>query len=294
MHKRRMDMEKIGIITDSACDLRANQYNPDLVKIIPLKIIFSDGEFKDGVTISADETYRRMDTEFPKTSLPEGSDMQTALEYFKTNGFTHVVGIFISSGLSGTFNAFQTFAGEFGEGLTIEAIDSKTLSMGEGVLVQLAERLIGEGASFALLVEQIRAKMKRVHVYFVLDTLEYLIKGGRIGKVSGTIGQLLNIKPVIHVNGEGIYHSVDKARGKRQALQKMLSLIKDSYLAKNPCNVYVMHGGTPKEGEEVLAMVRQLDGVKTSYTDQITPSLSVHTGKGLIGLIIEESDGPLL
>lgn len=287
-------MEKIGIITDSACDLRQNQYNPDLVKVLPLKIIFSDGEFKDGVTISAEETYRRMDTEFPKTSLPEGSDMESALRYFKDNGFTHVVGIFISSGLSGTFNAFQTFAGEYGEGLTIEAIDSKTLSMGEGILVQLAERMIGEGASFEKVLDAIRAKMKRIHVYFVLDTLEYLIKGGRIGKVSGTIGQLLNIKPIIHVNEVGIYHSVDKARGKRQALQKMLTLLKDEYLAKAPCNVYVMHGGTPKEGEEVLTMVRELKGVKTSYTDQITPSLSVHTGKGLIGLIIEETDGSIL
>lgn len=281
-------MEKIGIITDSASDLRPGQYDPDLVRIIPLKIIFSDGEFKDGVTISAEETYRRMDTEYPKTSLPEGSDMDAALQYFKDNGFTHVLGIFISSGLSGTFNAFQNFAQDHSDALTIESIDTKTLSRGEGIMVQLAERLVKDGVPFAEILPQIRAKREKIQVYFVLDTLEFLIKGGRIGKVSGTIGQLLNVKPVIHVNDEGIYHSIDKARGKKQALQKMVAILDRDHLSKGDCNVYIMHGGSPTEGEEVLAQVRKFPKVKDSFTDQLTPSLSVHTGKGLIGMIIEE------
>lgn len=281
-------MEKIGIITDSACDLRPHQYDPALVRILPLKIAFSDGEYKDGVTISAEETYRRMDTEVPKTSLPEGSDMDAALNYFIDNGFTHIIGIFISSGLSGTFNAFQQFQEDFKDRLVIESIDTKTLSMGEGIMIRMAEQMIRDGASFDEIVRQVRAKREKIEVYFVLDTLEYLIKGGRIGKVSGTIGQLLNIRPVIHVNEVGIYHTVDKARGKKQALQKMLGILESQHLKENGANVYVMHGGVPAEGEEVLAQVRKLAGIKESYSDQLTPSLSVHTGKGLIGLIIEE------
>lgn len=281
-------MEKIGIITDSACDLRKGQYNDQIVKILPLKIAFSDGEYKDGVTISAEETYRRMDDEVPKTSLPDGSDMQAALDYFTDNGFTHVIGIFLSAGLSGTGNAFRQFARDFENRLNIECIDSLSLSLGEGILVKLADRLVQEGAVFQSVVEQVKAKIKKINVYFVLDTLEYLIKGGRIGKVSGTIGQLLNIMPVIHINDEGIYHSVDKARGKAQALKKMLRILENEHLSKTECNVYSMHGGSPLEGEKMLEAVRQLKGVKDSYTDQITPSLGVHTGKGLIGLIIEE------
>lgn len=281
-------MEKIGIITDSASDLRKGQYNDEIVKILPLKILFKDGEYKDGVTISAEETYRRMDQEVPKTSLPDGSDMQAALEYFRDNGFTHIIGIFIAAGLSGTGNAFRQFARDFEGDLSIECIDSLSLSLGEGILVKLADRLVQEGAAFRDIVEQVRARIKKINVYFVLDTLEYLIKGGRIGKVSGTIGQLLNILPVIHINDEGVYHSVDKARGKAQALKKMLRILETEHLAKSECNVYPMHGGSPAEGEKMLEAVRKLKGVKDSYTDQITPSLGVHTGKGLIGLIIEE------
>ncbi len=281
-------MEKIGIITDSPCDLVAGDYNPDLVKIIPLKILFSDGEYKDGVTITPEETYHRMDVEIPKTSLPDGSDMQNALQYFKDNNFTHVVGIFIASNLSGTFNAFQHFADEFKDSLNIVSVDSNSLSLAEGLLVQLAEKLISEGKAFSEIIDRVRAKMKTINVYFVLDTLEYLIKGGRIGKVSGTIGQLLNIKPVIHIGEDGVYHSADKARGKRQAVAKLLTILKNDYLARTECNVYTMQGGAPEEGAELLETVKNLPGVKLARLAQITPSLGVHTGKGLLGLIIEE------
>lgn len=282
-------MEKIGIITDSAFDLRPGQYDDSIVKVLPLKIAFSDGEYKDGVTISAEETYRRMDEEIPKTSLPDGSDMQAALEYFTDHGFTHIVGIFISAGLSGTGNAFRQFSEDYQDRLTIENIDSLSLSLGEGILVQLAEKLIKEGKAFTDVIDAVKAAIKKINVYFVLDTLEYLIKGGRIGKVSGTIGQLLNLKPVIHINDEGIYHSVDKGRGKAQAMKKMLKIIEEEYLTRGECNVYVLHGGSPAEGQKMLEQVQQLKGVRDSYTDQITPSLGVHTGKGLIGVIIEEA-----
>lgn len=281
-------MEKIGIITDSACDLHAGEYDPALVKVIPLKIAFSDGEYKDGVTISAEETYRRMDVETPKTSLPDGSDMENALQYFKDNGFTHVMAIFLASSLSGTYNAFQHFAEEFKDSLIIESIDSNSLSLAEGLLVQLAEKLISEDKSFSAITEQVKAKMKTINVYFVLDTLEYLIKGGRIGKVSGTIGQLLNIKPVIHIGEDGVYHTADKARGKRQSIVKMLAILKNKYLDRTECNVYVVHGGSPIEGNELLETVKAMPGVKETHLIQITPSLGVHTGKGLLGLIIEE------
>ena len=279
-------MEKIGIITDSACDLRAGEYNPDLVKVIPLKIAFSDGEFKDGVTISAEETYHRMDVETPKTSLPDGSDMENALQYFKDNGFTHVIAIFLASSLSGTYNAFQHFAEEFKDSLIIESVDSNSLSLAEGLLVQLAQKLIGEGKSFDFVTEQVIAKMKTINVYFVLDTLEYLIKGGRIGKVSGTIGQLLNIKPVIHIGEDGVYHTADKARGKRQSIVKMLAILKTKYLDRTPCNVHVAHGGSPIEGAELLETVKAMPGVKYAQLAQITPSLGVHTGKGLLGWVL--------
>ncbi len=279
-------MKKIGIITDSACDLNKEEY-AEFTRFLPLKILFADGEYKDGVTISADETYARMATETPKTSLPDGEDMVRSLDELKAMGCTDVIAIFISSGLSGTYNAFLNHAKDYSD-LNIISIDTKNLSMGEGIVVLYAQELVREGLSVDEIVERIQTKLKSINTYFVLDTLEYLIKGGRIGKVSGTFGQLLNIKPIIHVGEDGIYHTVEKARGKKQSVAKAIEIIKTKYLSKGICNVYVMHGGTLAEAKENLEVIKELKGVAKSEIRQITPSLAVHTGPGLVGFIIEE------
>lgn len=280
-------MEKIGIITDSAADLLKGEYDPSLLKIVPLKIAFSNGEYKDGVTISPEETYRRMDEEIPKTSLPDGQDMLDAIDYFKENGFTHIIGLFISSGLSGTYNAFRNVCHDV-KGIVIEAIDTKELSMAQGVNVLRSLNMIKEGKSFDEIVKEAKDFKNKINTYFVLDTLEYLIKGGRIGKVSGTIGQLLNIKPIIHVNEEGIYHTIEKSRGKKQSIIKLIEYIKKHHLDLKACNVHIVHGGVIKEGEEVKKQLEAIKTINSITIRQLTPSLSVHTGKGLIGLIVEE------
>lgn len=283
-------MEKIGIITDSACDLLPQHYDGELVKTLPFQVVFPEQTYKDGVDIDAEETYRRMVArDIPTTSLPDGQDMHDALTYFKDNGFTHIIGIFISTNLSGTYNAFNNIAEEFRDDLIIETIDTKTLTVGEGIMVMLAEKLIKAGHSFRDIVSQVRARRAKINVYFVVDTLEYLIKGGRIGRVSGTIGQLLHIKPIIHVNDDGIYHSVDKVRGKRQALQKIFSIVRDRHILQaDACRVYVMHGGNPKECNEVKSLFEALPNVEVPYSGQISPALGVHTGPGLIGVVVEE------
>lgn len=279
-------MRKIGVITDSACDLDRSEF-AEFTRVLPLKILFSDGEYKDGVTITPDETYARMATEIPKTSLPDGEDIVRSLDELKAMGCTDVIAVMISSGLSGTYNAFVNIANDYHD-LNIVAIDTKNLSMAEGALVLYTQELVKEGLNLDEILEKIEARRKEIQTYFVLDTLEYLIKGGRIGKVSGTIGQLLNIKPIIHVNTDGIYHSVDKARGKKQAVAKLIGILKEQYLSQDDYNVFVMHGGTLSEAKEMEEAVKNLKGVNSTKIRQITPSLAVHTGPGLVGLIIEK------
>ncbi len=279
-------MRKIGVITDSACDLDRSEF-AEFTRVLPLKILFSDGEYKDGVTITPDETYARMATEIPKTSLPDGEDIVRSLDELKAMGCTDVIAVMISSGLSGTYNAFVNIANDYHD-LNIVAIDTKNLSMAEGALVLYTQELVKEGLNLDEILEKIEVRRKEIQTYFVLDTLEYLIKGGRIGKVSGTIGQLLNIKPIIHVNTDGIYHSVDKARGKKQAVAKLIGILKEQYLSQDDYNVFVMHGGTLSEAKEMEEAVKNIKGVNSTKIRQITPSLAVHTGPGLVGLMIEK------
>ena len=117
--------------------------------------------------------------------------------------------------------------------------------------------------------------------------MEYLKKGGRIGRVSGTIGELLNLKPVILVDDDGIYTTVAKVRGRKQSLSKLTKIIED-YLSKGKCNIWIMHGDALEEGKEFFESIKQLDNVNEIHFSCIGPALGVHTGPGLIGVFIYE------
>lgn len=287
-------MEKIGIITDSASDLNVDQINKKLVKILPFQVIFKEGSFEDGLTITPQETYERMvKGDIPTTSLPQGKFITEALDYFKDNGFTHVIGIFISSKLSGCFNSFNNFARDYEEELTILSIDSKNLSAAEGNLVLLAQKLIGDHVSFQEIGQRLTEYNKHQHTYFVLDTLDYLVKGGRVGKVMGTLGQMLHIIPLIHVHEDGFFHNIAKTRGKKSTIIKLLELIKREYLAKGPIRINIVNGGVPEEAELFESQLKKLPGVSIAWGGQISPALGTHTGPGLLGCIIDCNENPL-
>lgn len=280
-------MEKVGIITDSASDINFLEYNKEYIKVVPMKIIYTDGEFRDGVDITPDEVYSRLSQEIPKTSLPSGEDISNAFEYFRENGFTDVIGVNISSNLSGTSKQFENISLEF-EDIKYHQFDTKDLTLSEGLMARFAGELAAKGTQVSELLEKLTQYRSKLNTYFILDTLEYLIKGGRIGKVSGTIGQLLNLKPIIHVGEDGVYHTIDKGRGKSQGKQKLITMLKNM-VEDTKYNIYVMHGGAAQEGKEFFEAIRSLNlpNIVSLTFGQITPSLGVHTGMGLIGFITE-------
>ena len=122
---------------------------------------------------------------------------------------------------------------------------------------------------------------------FIVDTLEYLKKGGRIGKVAGTIGELLNLKPLITVGDDGVYHTYAKIRGKKQAISKLKEIAK-GYLTNEKCNLWVMDGGAQEEGDALFEAVKDFDNINEIHRGIIGSSLGIHTGPGLIGFVIEE------
>ncbi|MFW6287755.1 MAG: DegV family protein, partial [bacterium] len=128
---------KIALITDSTCDLPREVLENLGIKVWPLKIIYKDGEYQDRVNIELKEIYQRFDKEIPSTSMPSPAEMQTTFQELKDEGFTHVIVILISSGLSGTYNVCKMASDNF-DGLEIEVIDSKLLSLGLGRLVLYA------------------------------------------------------------------------------------------------------------------------------------------------------------
>lgn len=281
-------MEKIALITDSACDIDMETLKENNIYLLPFRIIYKNEEFMDRVEISPQEVYNRLNTEIPSTSLPNIQLIEDTLTEIEDKGYTHVIAIMISSGLSGTYNSMRLMC-ENHPKLTCEIFDSKTLTMGEGSLVLSVAEMIKKEVSFNEITEALPNLRNKVHVYFTLETLEYLRKGGRIGKVAGTIGDLLNIKPIIHVGDDGIYHSHAKARGKNQAMSKLLSILKD-YLGRVKCSVWILNGDAQEEGRKFIENIKGLNNIVNLFSGDIGPALGVHTGPGLIGLIIKEEE----
>lgn len=286
MKNIKLSEEKIAIITDSISDINKEVVDKYNIRVIPLKIIYGDKEYLDGVTITPEEVYSRMPQEVPTTSLPSPDMVDNIFSELEKEGYTHVISICVSSCLSGTYNMIKMISKQH-INLKSYVFDSKSISAGEGCIVKKCAELIKEGKSFDYIVNLLPEIRKKSHVFYVLDTLEYLKKGGRIGKVSGTLGELLKIKPIISVDDEGKYYTYAKIRSKRQAINKMIDIAHE-ILKRSKCEVYVLNGGAKEECEALTNKILNLPNIKEIFTGPISPSAGVHTGPGLLGVILLE------
>lgn len=282
--------EKIAIVTDSTSDLTKEDLEKYGISSIPLKVIYSDQQYHDRVDITPAEVYDSFEKEIPTTSMPSPQEIMDVYNQLKSEGYTHIISIHISSGLSATYSNCMMVAGQI-EGIEVEVIDSKMLSKGLGRLVLYANSLVENGdLSFAEIVEKVEAKKEKIEVFFVVETLKYLKKGGRIGKVSGTIAEFLNIKPIIAIDDEGEYFTFDKVRGRKRSLKKMYSIIEEKIQAGKEYVVDVMNAAAEDEARTLLDKFKELKEVKETYFSEISPVMVVHTGPGLIGVVLTELD----
>ncbi|GAA0086027.1 DegV family protein [Clostridium sp. CTA-7] len=279
-------MQKIALLVDSACDLSLEILKEKNIKLLPLKIIYSDKEYIDKIDISADEIYNNLEKEVPKTSLPSADNTEEILVSLENEGYTHVIAVTMSSGLSGTFNSIR-LALEDHPNLTSHVFDTKILAMPEGIIALEISNLIESGKSFQEIVDSIPKIREKISGYFTINTLEYLKRGGRIGKISGTIGEMLNLKPVVSVDEDGVYYTVCKARGRKQSILKLTNILKDE-LALGPCKVWVLQGGALEEAKKFMESLKSLKNIVNLDMSQISPALGVHGGPGLLGLAIQK------
>ena len=198
------EKRKVVIVTDSSCDLSDEQLEAFGIRMISLRITCQKAEYRDRVEISQDELYALMETELPKTSLPIPDDVAKLYDELAEEGATDVLHLCISSGLSGTYNMVRMLAEDYQDRMNIRVIDSKTLSGGLGQMVLEAAKALQNGASPDEAVEIAQKVRKNQLCVFVIKTLEYLRKGGRIGLVEGVLGSILQLKPIIFVNDDGI------------------------------------------------------------------------------------------
>lgn len=281
-------MNKIALITDTTSDLSREVIEKYNINVLPFRIIYSDREYLDNVDITSQEVYKNITTEVPTSSLPSMKDMEELFLKLEEQGYTHAIAITLSTGLSGIFNAIKLIS-ENHPGINTHLCDSQSIALGEGLIVTECGKLIEEGKSFEEVVAAIPSIKKRIHLYFVVGTLEYLKRGGRIGKVSGTIAEIMNIKPIIAIDTDGKYITCEKVRGRKQSLNKLIELT-NNILDKKKCKVYIVHGDALEESKKVLESISSHpNAISTEFGGYISPVSGVHSGPGLVGMVcIEE------
>lgn len=277
--------EKIALLTDSTADLSPALVGDKPIYVVPLKIVCADGEYSDGVDIFAPDVYDRLHRgELPRTSLPDGGSISDALDRIKADGYEKVLAVMLSSGLSGTYNMVRLQA-ETRRDLEIAVFDSKSGSLGMGIMVLQLWEDIQAGASWDWLVEKrLPSLIANTFPFFSVDTLEYLSKGGRIGKVAAFAGTLLSIKPIISFAEDGQLQSVAKVRGRRQVQDKILDLMEQRLRPGVRYNLGVANGGAPEEMKELAQRIRErFPNAEHIWEGAIDATLSVYIGDGVLG-----------
>ena len=284
-----MTPHKIALLTDSCADLSPQIAAEHHIQVVPLRIRCQDGEYRDGVDIHASDIYRRLRAgELPHTSLPAGQDISDALDTLAAQGYDGVIAVMLSGGLSGTYNMMRLLAEERRD-LTVRVYDSVSGSLGVGMtILQLAED-IRQGASWTELTERrVPSLIRNTHPFFSVDTLEYLQRGGRIGKITAVAGTMLQIKPLITFAPDGQLRSVAKVRGRQQVIHKLVELTEQALNGGTRYNLAVANGGAEAAMETLRGqLTATLPNSDHLWDGQMDGTLSVYIGDGVLGAAVQ-------
>ncbi len=284
--------EKIALLTDSCADLSPAMRKGKAIYTVPLKLVCADGEFSDGVDICAQDVYRRLKKgELPKTSLPAPDSVVRLLEQIWKDGYRKVIAVHLSSGLSGTYNMVRLL-GENCKEMDMAVFDSLNGALGMGMTVLQLWEDIQSGMTWEeLTTRRAPSLIQNTHAFFSVDTLEYLAKGGRIGKVTAMAGTMLSIKPIITFAEDGQLQSVAKVRGSKQVQGKLLEMLQSSLGSHKKYNLAVAHGGAGDEMKELSKKMRSAFPKSVHLWDaEMDATLSVYIGDRVLGAAIQILD----
>ena len=285
-----MNNQRIAIITDSGTDTDAGFRKEHDIRIMPLRIIYSDGStFSSGVDISSEEVVRRFGEEVPTTSLPSPHEMREVLEQAKSDGYTRAVVVTIASALSATNQTARMVADEM-EGFPVLVVDSKSIGIAAGMVVRRAVEYVEAGVPFEQLEERLAQSVERTDVFFAVRSLEYLYKGGRINNAIYRLGSILNIKPILTCSKEGYYTIAKKVRGWEKALDAIVRVVAERANGFDRVRLALC---CTKATSALCSLLetRLRDQVRAEILEflssSLPPDLIVHTGPELVGMGVQ-------
>ena len=276
-------MKKIAIVTDSSASLDENYVKRFNIHVIPLKLHWNGMDFEDGVDITPIEFYERLEksSTIPTTSQPPAEEFFKKFEELAPH-YDGIAVPLISSGISGTVDSAKAAASSFSK-LPIEIIDTQSTQAGLALIIKEIIKAVSEGKNLDEIHRLSEVIREQLELYFVVDTLKYLHKGGRIGGASRYLGTLLNIKPILYIDKEGKIDAFEKAHTKGKALVRLIELV-DKKADGRMVNAGIMHANVHEEANRLGKILREKINCSNLDTYPISPVIGTHVGPGALGI----------
>jgi DegV family protein with EDD domain len=274
-------MASIQVVTDSACDLSTTTTEEHDVRVVPLTIRFGAEELVDRVELSGKEFWDRVVTgpDMPATAAPSPGAFQQAFLDAHEAGRSGVVCATISSGLSATYQSACTAAEAVADRIPVRVVDTQSVTGGQGLLALAAADLTASGADLDAVAAALEEMKNRTHVFGVVDSLDYLRRGGRIGGAAKLMGSLLSIKPVIEVR-EGVVEVESKQRTRTRSLQYLAN----KAIEAGPLERLAATSGMAPDFDQVLELLRKARPEHELVVADLGPVVGSHTGPGSVGV----------
>lgn len=276
------------VLVDSSCDLPSDLSQKEGIVVVPMPVSIEGKTYSEGVDIFPAGFYPRFSEfkELPKTSQPNPGTLKDAYEAILAQGH-EVVAIHLSSGLSSTFSTAQMVREMCSQPEKIHVIDSLGASLGYGLLALAANRLIKKANSWEEAEAQIFQVRRQMRYVFTPDTLDYLVKGGRVSKTAGFIGGLLDVKPILHVTPEGRLEPLTKVRSRKAALRKLVELLQEEIRHPEEQEIGISQAACLEEAKALAEDIKMKVPVKDVIISDIGCVVGSHTGPGNIALFYQ-------
>jgi DegV family protein with EDD domain len=276
-------MARIRVVTDSACDLPAELAAELGVTVVPLSIRFGSEEFVDGSTLSTDDFWAKCaaNAQLPETSAPSPGAFQEAFVAAADEGYEGVLSLSLSSGVSATFQSAVAASKSVADRIAVRTVDTRSMTMGQGLMVMDLAEMAADGATLDELESRAIELIPRTEVYGIVDTLEHLEKGGRIGGAKALLGSLLSIKPVVALV-DGVVEEESKQRTRARSIKYLADKAKNSA----PISRLGVANGAATDVSEFLDLIKDVPTEHPLVVVDLGPVVGTHTGPGTIGLCI--------
>ena len=275
---------KLAVITDSSAFLQAETLRKEDLFVLDIPVNIDGQEYVEGVNLTAQEFYEKMASasELPKTSQPSIAKLDEILSSLKAKGYTHALGLFLSSGISGFYQNIQYMKDEF-EGLTIAFPDTRITSAPLGYMAESVFKWVEQGDGFESILDKVTEQIENTSAFIMVDDLDHLVKGGRLSNGAAILGNLLSIKPILYFNDQGVIEVYEKVRTEKKATKRLVEIVKEA-TANGNYEITVIHGNAPQKAADLRQLL--IDGGLATDVSIATfgSVIGTHLGEGSIAL----------